>query len=150
MRVRETLERVPVEAVMTPSPVTVEQDAPLADAAGALLEGGFRHLPVLGDGRLVGMLSERDLRSHLGTEVAAFTDATLEALDELVSEAMTPDPISVRTGTPLSEALAIFANERVGAVPVLDEADQLVGILSYVDIFCWLRDNAERELRTTT
>src|SRR3990172_916566 len=72
-------ERVPVDEVMTRSPVTV----------------------VDGQGRLVGMLSERDLRARLGVDVDGFPDATVEALTELVSEAMTPDPISVRTGTPL-------------------------------------------------
>ncbi len=137
------LEQTPVDAAMTRGPVTVEPESTLADAAGALLQGGFRHLPVLdGERRLVGMLSERDLRTHLGADVEGFSEATLDALTEPVSEAMTPDPISVRSGTPLAEVLETFAIERVGALPVVDEADKLVGILSYVDLLMWLRDNA--------
>jgi len=59
--------------------------------------GGPPH-PVLDDrGRLVGMLSERDLRSRLGTDVQDFPDATLEALSEPVSEAMTRDPTTLVT-----------------------------------------------------
>ncbi len=143
MRVREVLGAVPVDAVMTRSPVTLDVDATLADAAEALLGGGFRHLPVVGaDGRLAGMLSERDLRSHLGTEASAFLDATLEALREPVSEVMTPDPIFVRAGAPLADALSAFADERVGAVPVLDEGDRVVGIVSYVDLVRFIRDRA--------
>ncbi len=138
-------ERVPVDEVMTRSPVTVNDDATLGDAAEALQQGGIRHLPVVdGEGRLVGMLSERDLRARLGVDVDGFPDATLEALTELVSEAMTPDPISIRTGTPLGDVLETFAVERVGALPVVDDADKLVGILSYVDLLTWLRDHAER------
>ncbi|MFY3742591.1 HPP family protein [Anaeromyxobacter sp. Red801] len=132
---RERLHSVAVDAVMTRSPVTLELDATLSDAAEALLEGGFRHLPVVtAEGRLAGMLSERDLRSRLGTDAASFLDATLEALQEPVSEAMTPDPIYVRAGAPLADVLPIFADEGVGAVPVLDAGDRVVGIVSYVDL----------------
>ncbi len=143
MRVSDVLARVPVDAVMTRSPVTLELDATLSDAAEALLAGGFRHLPVVSpEGRLAGMLSERDLRSHLGTEASAFLDATLEALQEPISEAMTPDPISVRAGAPLAEVLPIFADEGVGALPVVDDADRVVGIVSYVDLIRFIRDHA--------
>lgn len=138
-------ENVRVEKVMSPNPRTIDESAPLADAAEALLEGGFRHLPVLdGKGELVGIISERDVRTHLGMDVAGFPDATLEALSEPVSEAMTPDPISVKTGTPLGEVLETFTAERVGALPVVDEGDRLVGIVSYVDLLAWLRDDSER------
>jgi CBS domain-containing protein len=139
------LEQTSVDAVMTRRPETVEPDTSLEDAAEALLQGGFRHLPVLdGERRLVGMLSERDLRTHLGAEVEGFSEATLDALTQPVSEAMTPDPISVRSGTPLAEALETFASERVGALPVVDDADRLLGILSYVDLLMWLREGARR------
>lgn len=133
---------VSVDSVMTSNPVTLEADASLGDAAETLLRGGFRHLPVVDEqGRLVGMLSERDLRTRLGVEMEGFWDATLEALSEPVSEAMTPDPVSVRSGTPLAKALEALALERVGALPVVDEADQLLGILSYVDVLAWLKRN---------
>jgi CBS domain-containing protein len=152
MRVSDVLERVPVDVVMSRRPVTIEPTATLSDAAERLLEGGFRHLPVVSpEGRLAGMLSERDLRSRLGTEAAAFFGATLEALQEPVAEAMTPDPLFVRTGAPLADALRIFADEVVGAVPVLDPSDRVVGIVSYVDLVRFLRDRAgggaEREGR---
>lgn len=135
-------EDVPVERVMTGNPVTIEPEASLADAAEALLQGGFRHLPVVnGQGRPVGMVSERDLRARLGTDLYGFSRATVESLSEPVSGVMTPDPISVRTGARLGEVLETFADERVGALLVVDEADRLRGILSYVDLLLWLRDH---------
>ena len=144
MRGHEILGRVPVDKVMTRSPVTLALDATLSDAAEALLAGGFRHLPVVTlDGRLAGMLSERDLRSRLGTEASAFLDATFDALQEPVAEAMTPDPMFVHVGAPLGQVLPIFADEGVGAVPVLDEGDRVVGIVSYVDLIRDLRDHTE-------
>jgi acetoin utilization protein AcuB len=137
---------VPVERVMTPEPATVEPEASLADAAEALLQGGFRHLPVVSaDGRPVGIISERDVRASLGTDLYGFTRATLEALAEQVSGVMTPDPIVVRMDARLGEALETFADERVGAILVVDEAEKLRGILSYVDVLLWLRDALETE-----
>lgn len=142
------LERTPVEAIMTRSPVTMDAQASVSDAARALREGGFRHLPVLDrERRLVGMLSERDLRAFLGVEVERFSKAPLDALTRPVFEAMTPDPISVRTGTPLADALEILTVERVGALPVLDEMEQVVGIVSYIDLLAWLRDAFGRRTR---
>jgi len=138
-------ESIPVEEVMTRSPVTVTEDTTLGDAADVLVQHGVRHLPVLDDeARLVGMLSERDLRAHLGVDVDGFPDATREALAKPVSEAMTPDPISVRARAQLRDALEVFVVERVGALPVVDDGDDLVGVLSYVDLLTWLRDHAEQ------
>ncbi len=85
--------RVPLSVVMTRGPATVEEAAPVSDAAAEMAAGGFRHLPVVdATGALVGMISERDLRALLGTDVARFADATADALAEPVLEVMTPDP----------------------------------------------------------
>ncbi len=144
MRGHEILGRVPVDAVMTRSPVTLGLDATLSDAAEALLAGGFRHLPVVTpEGRLAGMISERDLRSRLATETSDFLGATLDALQEPVAEAMTPDPMFVRVGAPIAHVLPIFADEGVGAVPVIDEEDRVVGIVSYVDLIRYIRNHAD-------
>jgi CBS domain-containing protein len=144
------LERTPVEVIMTRGPVTVQADASLGDAARILRQGGFRHLPVLDHARrLVGMLSERDVRTSLGVDVEQFAKATLDARTRQVFEAMTPDPISVRAGTPLADALEILTIERVGALPVLDDMERVAGILSYIDLLAWLRDNFGRRVRTS-
>jgi len=131
-----------VEALMTPDPETLGPDSTLAEAAEALLKGGFRHLPVVDDsGRPVGILSERDLRARLGTDLYGFTQATVEALSEPVSGVMTPDPISVRVGMTTADVLETFADERVGALVVVDEGDRIRGTLSYLDLLLWLRDH---------
>jgi len=138
----QAFQDVPVDKVMTHKPAVVEPESTLSEAAEALLQGGFRHLPVVnGQGRPLGMLSERDLRARLGTDLYGFTRATVEALSEPVSGVMTPDPISVRSGSRIGAALDSFADERVGALLVVDEADRLAGSLSYVDLLLWLRDH---------
>ncbi len=50
----------PVGAVMTPSPQTIHPDKPFVEAVRMMLEGGYRHVPVVEDGRVLGMVSVRD------------------------------------------------------------------------------------------
>lgn len=51
----------PMSKVMTPDPRTIDADASVGEAMDAMLDGGFRHLPVMQDGALVGIVSMRDL-----------------------------------------------------------------------------------------
>ncbi|MBI5547566.1 MAG: CBS domain-containing protein, partial [Deltaproteobacteria bacterium] len=102
-----------------------------------------RHLPIVdSDRKLVGILSERDLRGRLGAEQREWAHAAREALEETVGNLMTPDPVLLRAGTPLTRAVEVFMAERIGAVPVVDDEDHVLGILSYVDLLRWLRDRA--------
>ncbi len=142
------LRRIPLSVVMTRGPATVEEAAPVSDAAAVMAAGGFRHLPVVdGAGTLVGMISERDLRARLGTDLARFADATTDALAEPVLEAMTPDPVALPPTATLAQALAVFADERVGAIPIVDDGDRPVGIVSYVDLLGTLRELSELAAR---
>jgi CBS domain-containing protein len=52
-----------------------------------------------------------------------------------VEDVMTPDPVTVTPTTPLSRATRLLADERFGALPVVDEKKRVVGILSTVDVF---------------
>ncbi len=132
---------VPVERVMTRRPDTVGAEDALGDAAGLMVWGGYRHLPVVDpDGRLVGVLSERDLRARLGTRLEGFADAGRQLLADTVESAMQPDPITVGRQARLRDVLEILIDERVGALPVTDDADRLVGIVSYVDLLAYLRE----------
>jgi CBS domain-containing protein len=107
-----------------------------------MVQGGFRHLPVIdAEGALVGVLSERDLRARLGTEVERFPDAAFDLLSEAVEGTMRPDPITISADTTLRDALEILTDERIGALPVLD-GERLVGIVSYVDLLAYLRREA--------
>lgn len=138
------LRRVRLSVVMTRGPATVEEAAPISDAAAEMAAGGFRHLPVVdATGALVGMISERDLRARLGTDVARFADATADALSQPVLEAMTPDPVSLPPTATLAQALEVFADERVGAIPVIDDGERPVGIVSYVDLLGTIRELSE-------
>jgi len=115
---------------MTRNPKTVSPDDPLSYAAGILREHRFHHLPVVEGGRLVGILSDADLRdASFGTMPAE--GGTAE--DRPVREAMRTEVWSVTPDDSVEDALLILSREKFGALPVLS-GDRLVGIITRADL----------------
>jgi CBS domain-containing protein len=124
--------------LMTHVPVTAAADDNLLDAAARMADRNVRHLPVIdGERRVVGMLSDRDVRTLVGDASRPLRpdDAKVRLRSLRVNDAMTRDAFVVRQNAPFAEVAKVFTDQRVGAVPVVDEADRLVGIISYVDVF---------------
>jgi len=135
-----TAELPVVDQMMTRSPVHVAPDDKLDRAAGEMARAGIRHLPVVDeDGHLVGILSDRDLRQTLGTDTYEWFRAAVDSLSETVDNVMSHNPIALLSGTGLEAALEIFADEGVGAIPIVDEDEHVIGMLSYVDVLAWLQ-----------
>lgn len=133
-----TRERDPeVGALMTRDPIAVMPDEPLLDATARMLQRGTRHLAVV-DGlrRVVGILSDRDVRTAIGNPLGVLDEEGPTArLGRLkVSDAMTPSPRVANEHEHLSTAIGAFLDERFGALPVVDDEQHLVGMLSYLDI----------------
>ena len=93
------------------------------------------HLPVIIEGRLAGLLSQRDIQTVSPSPATSLSKWELNYLiDKLtVSEAMTVDVITVAPTTPLSEAVRLMIIHRIGALPVI-EANRLVGLLTRDDV----------------
>ena len=117
---------------MTRNPKTVSPDDPLSFAAGILREHGFHHLPVVQGGRLIGILSDTDLRNATFTAIPAQGDGG-PAGDRPVREAMRTEVWSVTPEDSVEDALLILAREKFGALPVLS-GDRLVGIITRADL----------------
>lgn len=125
------------EELMTDDVTTVDETASLAAALEILSQLEIRHVPVVHDGEVTGMISDRDLRS-LGLDIV--TD--LESLERIkarlqapVSSLMTGGVVTVDRSTDVSEIIDLMLEEKVGAIPVVDEeTNELVGIVSYVDV----------------
>ena len=107
-----------VQELMTKNPVTVEPGDSLARADARMKAGGFRRLPVVHEGKLIGILSEYDLRPYL------------ESLDTtVVLEAMTPDPVTILPTATLEHAVALLKGKEIGALPVVNHG-RLIGIIT--------------------
>jgi acetoin utilization protein AcuB len=121
------------EEVMTRNPATLSPANTLKQAAERLHDLDVRHLPVVNDdGELVGMVSDRDLRGlPFAFAAEGMTEVPAEAT---VSQLMSSDVLSVELETDLNEVIDLMIDQRVGAVPVLDDRGLLAGIVSYVDL----------------
>jgi CBS domain-containing protein/predicted CoA-binding protein len=121
---------------MSKNPAAVKPDDALSDAIWKMERGRFRHLPVVGDnGRLVGMLTDRDIR--LIRPSLAFVskeEAAVQLWSIAVQQAAVFDPVSVKPETTLKEAAEIMLRWHVGGLPVVDDQDKVVGMITYTDI----------------
>lgn len=117
---------------MTPSPHSIGYDQSLTHAHDIMREHHIRHLPVLHGGRLVGLLSDRDL---------AFIEnlKDVNAKQVRVDEAMTAIPYSVKKTARLGDVAREMAEHRYGSAVVM-ENDHVVGVFTTVDALRALAD----------
>jgi CBS domain-containing protein len=105
------------------------------EAVELMAAARIRHIPVVDDdGRVVGMVSDRDVRAALGDPIEAVQSWPSHGARLRVAKAMTPDPVVVRSDAPLAVAVAQLLNRSFGALPVVDAEGRLCGILSYIDV----------------
>jgi acetoin utilization protein AcuB len=116
---------VTIERFMTRAPFTIGFHQTLAAAHRLMGEHGIRHLPVLESGKLVGMVSQRDL--HLIETLRGVDPAEVE-----VNEAMSPVPYTVSPRSSLSRVASEMAAHKYGSAVVL-EKDRVVGVFTTVD-----------------
>jgi acetoin utilization protein AcuB len=133
---------------MTPDPLTVPAYFPLLEAVAIMAERGFRHVPVTDrEGRLVGMVSDRDVRTAVGDPSEALQRELTELEELRVSTVMTTPAESVGPETPLAEVARRLTAESLGALPVVDRGRQVIGLVSYVDLVRALLPMSAGDLR---
>ncbi len=107
---------------MQKKPVTIGPEDHLATVQKKMTEGGFRRTPVVENGRLVGIVTDKDLRQHLG-----YLERTK------VNVAMSEKLVTVAPQTTLEGAAELLLKHKIGGLPVVEEG-QLVGIITTSDI----------------
>jgi len=125
-----------VERYMSPNPITVRPDTSLRKAFELLQAHQIRHLPVVQGKRLVGIITDRDLRQQFPSSLAAseelerFRDRSTRVK---VGEVMTRRVFSVTPDTRTHRAARLMVEHRIGCLPVL-RGSTLVGIITTVDL----------------
>lgn len=114
-----------VRNFMTLAPRTIGFDQTLEQASEYMRKLHVRHLPVLKAGKLIGIVSDRDINLVL-------TFADQDALQMPVEEALTPDPYFTKPEAPLKEVVAHMAEKKYGCALVM-EGNKVVGIFTAVD-----------------
>jgi len=116
---------------MTREVVTAAPGATAAEALALCRERRIRHLPVVEGGRLVGLISDRDLRS--ATPALGDPDRTAALERITVGDEMAREVVTARPDDPVEHAAMAMYEKRIGCLPVV-EGDELVGILTASDV----------------
>jgi len=128
-----------VAELMTKNPSTVQPCDTLEAAQQTMAAGRFRHLPVVEKGTLLGVLTDREVRQHVG-----------HLAHTRVNAVMTPNPVTVEDYSPVERAANLMIANKVSGLPVLHDG-KLVGIITATDMLriveAILGENAGRSAR---
>ncbi|MGA1862327.1 CBS and ACT domain-containing protein [Deferribacter thermophilus] len=117
--------------------VTVNKNDTILDALHLMREHGFRRLPVLEGDKLVGIITEKDIKDFSPSKASTLDIYELHNVLARyeVKDAMTMDVITVSPDDPIEKAAIILRDKRFGGLPVVDENGKLVGLITAVDVF---------------
>lgn len=127
-----------VGSIMTSEVVTIAPASSIGVAIELMREHGFRRLPVVEEGKLVGMVTDRDLRQATNSPLVLrerwYSEFLLEAIK--VRSCMTSDPITVTPATPVADAAILLRRHKIGGLPVVDveQGDHVVGMVTITDM----------------
>ena len=115
-----------ISQIMTPDPETARPQDTLQAVAAKMESGDYGAMPVVDGGRLVGVVTDRDIAVR----------AVAQGLgpDTEVSEVMTPDPVCVSPDSDVEEAAEIMQDEQIRRLFVTDEDERLVGVVALADV----------------
>lgn len=114
----------PISNIMTSRVTTIRREDTLSLALQTMLWSGCRHLPVVHDGKLVGILSERDVLQH---------SSRAGAMSDPVGDAMSAPPHVASPEDPVEEVALRMAEQRLGCMPIVQRGD-LLGIVTTTDL----------------
>ena len=123
-----------VRDVMTPKPITVDPSTPILEARQRMADRRIRHLVVTESARVVGIITDRDVRLNLPSPATSLSVWEVNYLLArlTVGEVMTRSVIVIDSERPIAEAARIMVYHKIGALPVVD-GGSLVGIVTESD-----------------
>jgi len=129
-----------VRDIMMGSPVTLKPDDTLDLASDIISLGRFRHVPVVENGQLIGIISESDLMGAAAVRIFGLKQKSKSALlkSVLIKDIMKKRVVTVEPDTPIKDAAHLMADKKIGCVPVLSEGALVglvttTGVLRYVE-----------------
>ncbi len=126
-----------VQKWMTPDPITLQVNDSVHDAVRLLKARDIRHLPVMEGDRLVGIITDRDLKEFSPSKATTLDVYELRHVlsKAPLASAMHPDPLWLRPEDTIEKAALLMHDNKIGCLPVEDDSEKLVGILTRDDVF---------------
>ncbi|HJW73302.1 MAG TPA: CBS domain-containing protein [Geothrix sp.] len=121
---------------MTKNPVTIEQEASIIEAIHLMKEKGIRRLPVMHEGRFIGLITERMIKDYTPGKATSLDTWEVHYLlsKTAVKDVMNPKPITVTPDTDLATAAQSILDHKLYGLCVVDARGDLVGIMSVGDM----------------
>ena len=122
---------------MTKDVISVDVNDSMQDAARLIRKHKIKRLPVMEKGKLVGIVTDRDLKTASASEVTTLEiHELLFLLSEIkISDIMTKDPITIPLDYTIDEAAQILLEHKLSGAPVVDDEGQVAGVITQTDIF---------------
>jgi len=120
--------------LMTNDPLTVTATETIGKVEELMALNNIRQIPVVSGHELIGIVTDRDVRAFLSNALLVDPEARERAFKTGVADIMTTEPLFVAPDDDLKDAVEMLIEQKFGAIPVVDEAEGLVGIVSYVDV----------------
>ncbi|MDR3589248.1 MAG: CBS and ACT domain-containing protein [Negativicutes bacterium] len=122
---------------MTPNPLTIAPTTIVPEAAMMMKNNKIRRLPVVENGKLIGIVTDRDLRDVSPSPATSLSVFELNYLlaKMVVRDVMKKEVITVNVNATIEEAALLMYNHKIGGLVVVDDADKVVGVLTETDIF---------------
>lgn len=127
------------DEIMSQHVVTVLMDQSLREIREVFERYKFRHVPVIEDGVLVGVISDRDVLSHVSPFVGKFTERSQDtnSLRLKAHQVMTREPVTAGGDTPIVELGMLMLQHTISCVPIVDNEGACIGIVTSRDVLRW-------------
>lgn len=114
-----------IEHFMTPHPVTIANDATLDQVKHLMYERNIRHLPVIKDGKIIGVISDRDLKLAFAVDKAAGSQS--------VEDECSAPVYTVQRGALLKDVCDRMVRDAIGSTVIVNSQHQVIGIFTLMD-----------------
>jgi acetoin utilization protein AcuB len=131
---------------MTHNPITVDVSLPIPEAMKLMKSGGFRRLPVLEHGKLVGIVTDRDVREAMPSDATSLSIWEINYLITriTVKEIMTKAPVTISEDASVERAARLMLEHKIGGLPVMS-GTKVVGMISVTDVLWLFLERAKRD-----
>lgn len=122
--------------IMVTNVICVDVDERLPNVRALMETHNFHHLPVTDENKIVGIISDRDLLRLISPFINSVSEQPrdLDTLNRAAHQAMTRQPITIKADTPIEEILTWFKRVDISCLPVIDEEEHVIGIISWRDL----------------
>lgn len=139
-----------ISQIMRSNLITLDMDDTLADAKGLFEHHDMHHILITDNGKLTGVMTDGDLLQHLSPTIGTRKETPQDGfiLNKKVHLIMSRDVIKASADITLNEAVLIFYDHQISCIPVVDENEHPVGIITWRDIIKVIAVQYRRKTQT--